>query len=81
MDLEEHRSTTVEKSEVDWKNYSPIVKKRIDSLSTAKDCQGLQKEFNSADRNNDAQRNRTGKSNAELMAYLDKLMKKSGCYK
>ena len=70
----------ISKSKVKWDNYAPVVKQRIADLIDAEDCQNLQAEFDNADRNNTAQRNRTGESNAELMALLDSQMKKIGCY-
>lgn len=66
--------------DVKWENYSPIVKERIDKAVATKDCNGLQKEFNAADKHNDNQRRRTGESNAELMAYIDKKMQEANCY-
>jgi len=65
---------------VDWNNYSPTVKQRIAELVDAADCTNLQNEFDNADSNNEAQRNRTGESNADLMSLLDDQMKKIGCY-
>jgi hypothetical protein len=70
----------ISKSNVKWENYAPAVKQRIADLIDAEDCQNLQIEFNNADQNNTAQRNRTGESNAELMSLLDDQMKKIGCY-
>ena len=66
--------------EVKWSNYSPMVKTRIDNFVKEKDCNGLQSEFDAADKNSDLQRNRTGEGNADLMAYLDEKMKECGCY-
>jgi hypothetical protein len=70
----------ISKSNVKWENYAPAVKQRIADLIDAEDCQNLQTEFDNADRNNTAQRNRTGESNSNLMALLDDQMKKIGCY-
>jgi hypothetical protein len=70
----------ISKSNIKWENYAPAVKQRIADLIDADDCQGLQTEFNTADQNNTAQRNRTGESNANLMSLLDDQMKKIGCY-
>jgi len=67
-------------SDVKWENYAPAVKQRIADLIDAGDCENLQVEFNIADQNNVAQRNRTGESNADLMSLLDDQMKKIGCY-
>lgn len=70
----------ISKSNVKWENYAPAVKQRIADLIDAEDCQNLQSEFNNADQNNTAQRNRTGESNADLMSLIDDQMKKIGCY-
>jgi hypothetical protein len=70
----------ISKSNVKWENYAPAVKQRIADLIDAGDCQNLQTEFDVADQNNVAQRNRTGENNASLMALLDDQMKKIGCY-
>jgi hypothetical protein len=40
-------------------------------MGKQKDCDGLQTEFDTADGNNTAQRNRTGDGNADLMAYIE----------
>ncbi len=65
---------------VDWSNYDSSVKARIDGLEAAADCEGLQKEFDTADANNSVQRERTGTGNVELMTYIDGLMQDAGCY-
>lgn len=65
---------------VDWSKYHPSVKQRIDRIASDRDCNGLQREFNISDRNSDAQRNRTGRGNGALMAYIDDRMQESGCY-
>jgi hypothetical protein len=70
----------ISKSNVKWENYAPAVKQRIADLIDAEDCQNLQTEFDTADQNNTAQRNRTGESNADLMSLIDDQMKKIGCY-
>ncbi len=70
----------ISNSDVNWENYAPAVKQRIADLIDAGDCENLQAEFNVADQNNVAQRNRTGENNADLMALLDDQMKKIGCY-
>lgn len=66
--------------EVPWSNYSADVRGRIDAALAAKDCPALQTEFDRADQNSDAQRSRTGTSNAKLMEYLDRGMRAAGCY-
>lgn len=64
---------------VDWDNYSPTVKSRIDSLALAKECEELQSEFDTAAANDSAQRNRTGSGNADLMQYINEKLKSAGC--
>ena len=63
-----------------WADYSPSVKTNIDTLIESADCEGLQKEFDNADANNEATMNRTGHNNAGLMDYIDAGMRKAGCY-
>ena len=63
-----------------WENYNPNVKVRIHELIKNKDCPGLQKEFDNAHNNNQAQKNRTGRNNAELLDFIDNAMYKLGCY-
>lgn len=67
-------------SSVDWENYSPSVKARIDGLAAAGDCAALQDEFDVADANDDAQRDQVGEGNADLMGYIDEKMAAAGCY-
>lgn len=64
---------------VNWANYSPAVKERLDGLATSKDCAGLQAEFDAASRNDNAQRQRTGAGNADLMRYIDAKIRANGC--
>ena len=65
---------------VDWSNYAPSVRTRIDSLAATRDCSGLQREFDLADANDRAQRSRTGTGNADLMRYIDNELRGAGCY-
>ena len=67
-------------SGVNWSNYAPTVKTRIEGFIQSADCSNLQKEFDIADQNNAAQRNRVGTGNAELMGYIDSSMRKLDCY-
>jgi hypothetical protein len=48
-------------------------------METEGDCIGLQAEFDTADANDDAQRDRVGEGNADLMAYIDQGLE-SGCF-
>jgi outer membrane biogenesis lipoprotein LolB len=65
---------------VDWENYSPDVRTRIDDAAASGDCAALQAEFDNADANDSAQRNRTGDGNADLMGYIDAKLSEAGCY-
>jgi hypothetical protein len=65
---------------VDWANYDQSVRPRIDALAAAKDCAGLQNEFDTADANDAAQRSRTGDGNADLLDYIDQQLRDAGCY-
>ena len=48
-------------------DYNPDLHTRIDNMAASRDCTGLQTEFDIADANNDATRNRTGHNNSRLM--------------
>lgn len=63
-----------------WKLYDPELKSRIYNLIKSKDCDGLQREFNIADRNSKVNLKRTGTSNAYLMDFINSKMKRLGCY-
>lgn len=69
-----------ENSGVKWSDYSPTVKTRIEDLIQSANCSGLQKEFDIADQNDAAQRNRVGVGNADLMNYINTSMRKLNCY-
>lgn len=59
---------------VDWSQYSPVVKKRIDRLRAKGRCPQLQQEFNAADANG------PDGENADLMTYIDESLRQAGCY-
>ena len=65
---------------VDWENYAPEIRIRIDLMASEGDCVGLQREFDVAEMHDDGQRDRTGDGNADLMAYIDDKMQAAGCY-
>jgi hypothetical protein len=50
------------------------------AFGSAGDCVGLQDEFDTADANDDLQRDRTGEGNADLMGYIDDKLDEAGCY-
>lgn len=66
--------------EVDWQNYSPNVKSNFETLFSSSDCAGLQEQFDIAESNNEAQRNRVGDGNTDLMMLADAMMREVGCY-
>lgn len=72
--------TETARTDVQWESYSPEVKIRLDAMMEAKDCAGLQAQFEITDANNDATMNRVGHNNAKLMAYTDEAMRIAGCY-
>lgn len=64
---------------VDWENYHPQVKQRIDSLAKQGDCAGLQAQFEMAEALSSAQKARTRDGNADLMGYIDQKLEEAGC--
>lgn len=69
------------RTEVQWEDYAPSVKTRIDDMMVAKDCAGLQEQFDVTDSNNAATMNRTGHNNSKLMMYEMEAMEIAGCSK
>ena len=57
-------------AQVDWSDYSPDLKARIDAAAARHDCAALQKEFDTADT----------RSDAGLMTYIDGRLESAGCY-
>jgi PBP1b-binding outer membrane lipoprotein LpoB len=70
----------IERAIVPWEDYAPEVKIRLDEMMEAKDCSGLQAQFDISYANNDATMSRTGHNNADLMRYTDEAMQIAGCY-
>lgn len=66
---------------VDWSRYHASVKERIDQLAEARDCEGLQREFDIAHSNDGAQRARTGRGTSDLMGYIDDKLETAACYR
>ena len=64
-------SAATDNSGVNWSDYAPTVKTRIEELIQSGDCSSLQAEFDVADQNDAAQRNRVGVGNADLMNYIN----------
>jgi hypothetical protein len=73
-------AVVTDNSGVNWSDYAPSVKTRIEELIQSGDCSGLQIEFDVADQNDAAQRNRVGVGNADLMNYINTSMQKLGCF-
>ena len=73
-------AVVTDNSGVNWSDYAPTVKTRIEELIQSGDCPGLQTEFDVADQNDAAQRNRVGVGNADLMNYINTSMQKLGCF-
>ena len=65
---------------VPWEDYSPNLETQIDNMVAEQDCEGLRKEFEAADSENEAMKSRTGHDNTDLLAYLDASMLDAGCY-
>jgi hypothetical protein len=72
--------TETTRTDVQWENYAPEVKIRIDEMMEARDCEGLQAQFDISDANSQATMNRVGHNNASLMGYTDEAMRIAGCY-
>jgi len=72
--------TETARTDVQWENYAPEVKIRLDDMMEAKDCEGLQAQFDISDANNEATMKRVGHNNSRLMAYTDEAMRIAGCY-
>jgi hypothetical protein len=67
-------------SVVEWQDYAPDVQSQLDTLAEAKDCDALQQQFDIAVSTSHSTLNRTGHSNAKLIAYIDAAMRDAGCY-
>ncbi|AGC75973.1 hypothetical protein LX97_00651 [Nonlabens dokdonensis] len=63
-----------------WENYDEEVNIRIIKMILFKDCKGLQKEFDIADKNSESQRIRTGSGNVQLMNFINSQMIKMDCF-
>lgn len=66
-------------TQVDWENSAPSLKERIDFAAKEKDCASLQREFDNAEADNVAQRNRVGSGNGDLMDYIAEQMAAADC--
>jgi outer membrane biogenesis lipoprotein LolB len=66
--------------DVDWENYPSDLRVRIESAAASADCATLQAEFDNAEANDDAQRERVGDGNEDLMGYIDAQADEAGCH-
>jgi hypothetical protein len=65
---------------VDWGGkYSTTVKRRLDALIKAKDCDGLQAELATAKATNAAKKRLDGSGTADLVAYIKYGLDKADC--
>jgi hypothetical protein len=64
---------------LDWENYPPAVKRRIDQLAAKGNCEALLEESDWADEHNDEQRDAFGDDNAALIAYINDKLEDAGC--
>ena len=65
---------------VPWSDYAPALQAKIDAMATAKDCEGLQAEFNQIGATNLAMRNRYGHGNFEVLKYIDDREREASCF-
>jgi hypothetical protein len=70
---------TVERAAVQWDDYAPEVRQRIDDATEAGDCTTLNEEFQTAVANNDTVASRTDHNNSDLMEYIDEASDIAGC--
>lgn len=69
------RSTTG----VDWENYPPALKQRIDDLAEARDCALLQAQFDSAATDASREPGSTPGEMSRLMEYINHKQETAGC--
>lgn len=74
------KKTSAAAPHVPWKDYAPLVQERIDRFAEKGACGKLQREFDTADANNETTMSRTGHNNADLMDYIDFKMREADCY-
>ena len=65
---------------VQWGDYTPGLQAKIDAMSLAKDCNGMQIEFNQIGATNLAVRNRFGHGNVEVLQYIDDKERDASCF-
>ena len=65
---------------VQWRDYAPSLQTKIDAMAKAKDCEGLQAEFNDIGATNLAMRTKFGHGNVEILVYIDKREREANCF-
>jgi hypothetical protein len=65
---------------VAWRDYEPGLQAKIDAMAVAKDCAGMQLEFNEIGGTNLAVRNKFGHGNEEILQYIDLKERADNCF-
>ncbi len=65
---------------VPWRDYAPSLQAKIDAMALAKDCDGMQVDFNRIGATNLAMRNRFGHGNVEVLQYIDDKEREANCF-
>jgi hypothetical protein len=65
---------------VPWRDYAPGLQARIDAMALAKDCDGMQLEFNQIGGTNLEVRNKFGHGNVEVLTYIDSKEREANCF-
>jgi hypothetical protein len=73
-------SGTTTTTVVAWRDYEPGLQAKIDAMALAKDCDGMQLEFNEIGGTNLAVRNRYGHGNLEVLNYIDAKEREANCF-
>jgi hypothetical protein len=65
---------------VKWGDYEPGLQAKIDAMAVAKDCAGMQLEFNEIGGTNLAVRTKFGHGNEEILKYIDDKERAIDCF-
>ena len=65
---------------VPWRDYAPSLQARIDEMARAKNCDGLQLEFNEIGATNLAMRTNFGHGNVEVLNYIGEKEREANCF-
>ena len=63
-----------------WSDYAPGLQAKIDAMASAKDCDGMQAEFNQIGGTNLVMRARFGHGNVEVLGYIDDKERVANCF-